>query len=446
MKNSQSKYFLLIGLHIILAFLVINLKFLSFIYLLVVLIFGIIYTIINKDKKNESLYFAAYFVGIEVFLRMTKGILVYETGKYAVILFMLLGMFYRGVNKQAGYYFIYILFLLPAILITVQDLGHDYNLRNAVMFNLSGPICLGISAMYCAEKKLSLNRFNDILFVLGLPIITTAVYLFLYTPNIKEVVTNTGSNFETSGGFGPNQVATVLGLGMFIFVSQILLNSKNKLQVLTNSLLLVLITYRGLITFSRGGIITGLIIISILVFIIYSISNKSGKTKLIFSMFMALFFGFAIWIYSSVQTGGLIENRYKNQDALGREKESTLSGRENLILTELKMFYENPAFGVGVGRNKEIREEETGLAAASHNELSRILAEHGIFGIFGLLILITVPLALFNINKENIFLLSFFIFWILTINHAAMRIAAPAFVYALSLIKVSFNEEVTLHR
>jgi hypothetical protein len=32
----------------------------------------------------------------------------------------------------------------------------------------------------------------------------------------------------------------------------------------------------------------------------------------------------------------------------------------------------------------------------------------------------------------------FLLFWFLTINHAAMRIAAPAFIYALSLLKVHF--------
>jgi hypothetical protein len=110
------------------------------------------------------------------------------------------------------------------------------------------------------------------------------------------------------------------------------------------------------------------------------------------------------------------------------------------------MFYKNPAFGVGVGRNREIREDELGISAASHNELSRILAEHGTFGIFGLFILIIIPLTLFNVTKENIFVLSFFVFWALTINHAAMRTAAPAFIYALSLIKVSFDEKTTLYR
>jgi hypothetical protein len=40
------------------------------------------------------------------------------------------------------------------------------------------------------------------------------------------VITGTESNFQTSGGFGPNQVATFLGLGMFFFSR--ILESKNE--------------------------------------------------------------------------------------------------------------------------------------------------------------------------------------------------------------------------
>ncbi len=113
------------------------------------------------------------------------------------------------------------------------------------------------------------------------------------------------------------------------------------------------------------------------------------------------------------------------------------------------MFLDNPIFGIGVGKNKEYREQTTGIEAASHNEISRMLAEHGSLGLFALLILLITPLVLYLNNKQNIFLFSFLIFWLLTINHAAMRLAAPAFIYALSLLKVKFeteHEKPSLHR
>ena len=446
MGNPVNKYLLLIGLHIILAFLAFHINTFSFIYSLLVLLFGVIYIANNKNRNNEVLYFAAYFVGIEVFLRMTKGMPLYEIGKYAVIVFMIMGMFYGGIKKQAGYYFVYILLLLPAIFLTVQDLGHDINMRKAIAFNLSGPMCLAISAMYCVQRQISIKEVINILFVMGLPIVSITIYLFLYSTDIQTVIKNTDSSFATSGGFGPNQVSTVLGLGMFVFLVQILLNSKSKLLLGINMLLLILISYRGIITFSRGGIITSLIIMILLVGIVYLNTSKKRRGKLALLMIIGVFLSFAVWTYSSIQTGGLIENRYRNENALGQEKESLLTGRETLIKTELQMFYDNPIFGVGVGRNKEIREEETGISGASHNELSRTLAEHGTLGVIGLLILIFVPLSSFSSNRENIFLLSFFVFWALTINHAAMRIAAPAFIYALSLLKVTFDEKPTVHR
>ena len=44
-------------------------------------------------------------------------------------------------------------------------------------------------------------------------------------------------------------------------------------------------------------------------------------------------------------------------------------------------------------------------------------------------------------DRTQIFALVFMVFWVLTINHAAMRIAAPAFGYALALLKVYFPKE-----
>jgi hypothetical protein len=38
------------------------------------------------------------------------------------------------------------------------------------------------------------------------------------------------------------------------------------------------------------------------------------------------------------------------------------------------------------------------------------------------------------------FLGSFLIFWFLTINHSAMRIAFPGFIYGLSVAVITFKE------
>ena len=176
--------------------------------------------------------------------------------------------------------------------------------------------------------------------------------------------------------------------------------------------------------------------IIILTLNLYFLTNVKGKFKLNFLIISVVISAVFIWFYSAEQTNGLIQKRYNNQDPNGRVKESKFSGREELAETELKTFYEYPILGVCVGKSIEIRQQKTGITAASHNEITRLLAEHGAIGIAILLILFFTPIFLFFDNKQNIFMFPFLLFWLLTINHAAMRIAAPAFIYGLSLLKV----------
>jgi hypothetical protein len=289
------------------------------------------------------------------------------------------------------------------------------------------------------KRGMLFSDLQNIMVALGLPVVTTTVYLFLYNPSVKDVITGTQSNFETSGGFGPNQVSTILGLGMFVFFTQFILFSKSKRAILLNGFLLVFITYRGIVTFSRGGIITAVGMIVCLLFLLYRNSNARGRGKFILIFVVTALMGLGIWTYSSIQTSGLIEKRYANKDARGREKKDRLGGREEIMDAEIKLFLDDPILGVGAGLSKSRRLEYLKEEAASHNEITRMLSEHGIFGIFGLLILFITPFVLYINNRQHLYFLSCVVFWLLTINHAAMRIAAPAFIYALSLLSVKIK-------
>lgn len=448
MKNKQLTYFSIIGAHFALAVIVFIIPFLSTIYGLLIPVLGTLYVLKTQNKHNEVLWISAYVVASEVFLRMTEGNIVHEVAKYEVIYFMMLGIIYRGFSRYALVYIVFLLLLVPGIIYGVYELSFDANVRKAILFNILGPICLGVSAIYCYQRPVTSNTIYKILAFTGFPIITIVTYLFLKTPSVKEAVTGTSSNFATSGGFGPNQVSTILGLGMIVFFALFLLYSKTKKEIIIHLALLSIISFRAIVTFSRGGVYTGLLGILLLVAIVYLYSSQQNKSKII-ALFIFLSLGGAgVWTFSSYQTNGMIEYRYANQDAAGREKKDRLGGREEISKTELAMFMENPLTGVGVGKNKEYREELTGKVAASHNEITRMLAEQGALGIVCLLILLITPLFLYVNNKQHLLLFSFYFFWLLTINHAAMRIAAPAFIYALSLLKVKFVDDETpvVHR
>lgn len=432
-------YIFLIVIHALIALAVFAVPLLSYAYAILIPVVGFVIVLRTKNKNNEVLFIAAYLVGAEVFLRMTGGNLNNEYVKLMVVFFMLLGMIYSNFSTNAFVYWFFLILLIPGSIITATQTDYDVDVKRALVFNLSGPLCLVISAIYMFKRKISFANLQNMVVVMGLPILTTTVFLFLFNPSVKDVVTGTQSNFETSGGFGPNQVSTILGLGIFVFFTQLVLFSKSKIEMIINGVLLIFISYRGVVTFSRGGIITAVAMIVCLMFFLYKFSNTRGRGKFIVVLSVISLMGAGIWTYSSLQTNGLIEKRYANQDAAGRTKSDRLGGREEIIDSEIKLFLENPILGIGAGMGKEYRKEIFGSEVATHNEISRMLAEHGIFGIFGLLILFATPFVVYVNNKQHLYFLSFFVFWLLTINHAAMRTAAPAFVYALSLLFVQIK-------
>ncbi|MBS7786394.1 O-antigen ligase family protein [Flavobacterium sp. CYK-55] len=441
MLKSDKTYFYLILIHLVIGTLIYYVPLMPKIYGYSIIFGGIFYIINSKNANNEVLYATAYMVGSEIVLRMTDGNPVYEFSKFGVMIFIIIGIYFKGSSKYAVPYWIFLLLLIPATIYTTTELNYTISLRKEISFNISGPVCLALCSIYTYNRRVSSEQLSNILLCIGLPIIACLVYLTLYTPNIKEAIIDTNSNGVTSGGFGPNQVSTMLGLGMFIFVSRMVLNSKSKYVFIINLAISIYMTYRGLITFSRGGVITGFVMIaSLLVVSFFFISSANRIRMLIMIGFVAMVFTLA-WNYSSEQTNGMIDKRYANKDAAGRVKEDKLSGRGELAEDEFEIFKKHPIIGVGVGRSMEHRFERTGEIVVSHSEITRMIAEHGALGILGLMILFLTPLILYLDNKYNVYLLCFLFFWLLTINHAAMRLAAPAFMYSLSLLKVSIKDE-----
>ena len=416
---------------------------------LAILAYFVFLIIKNANRNDEALFAAAYVVGFEVLSRMTGGVgFSYEFAKYCVIGFMTIGMFYRGFQRKSWPYLLFLVLLMPSILVSAIYVDFNTKFYNVVGFNLSGPLCLGISALYCYDRKVSLEKFNNILTACLMPIIAMTMYLYLYTPDTRDVLTGTASNFAASGGFGPNQVATVLGLGMFIVFTRLFL-VKNKFKNILDVSLLGFFGFRAFVTFSRGGVIVAGICALIFLFFYFRNAGRNEQNSVLTKLIVIGFVCIITWSFTSFVTGGLIDKRYANQDALGRVKKDISTGRADLIEAELHAFTKNPFLGIGAGRTKEYRFALTGHTSATHNEISRTLSEHGIFGVLSLLILIFVPVAKWLSNPRSLFTIALIVFWFLTINHSSMRIAAPAFIYGLSVLSISNErkeEDTLIHR
>lgn len=417
----------------------------SFVFLYYALFLGIgTYWIVkNNDRDFQTLTLILYVVGLEILFRMRSGGSLYDLGKYSVIYFCILSFGFIRINLKAWPYFLILILFIPGIVLTVNTFFFEIDVRKKIMFNLLGPFSMIFTALYAYNKRISLNRLNKCLFAATGPLVSILTLIIVYTPTNREIFTNTTSNFATSGGFGPNQMSVILGLGIFIFFLQFFFNTKDKLFSYLSLFLMFVFIYRGLITFSRGGMLTALAMVLVFCYTIFKLVNSEAKKKFMGVFGIIVMLAFSAWLYSSYQTDGLIEKRYNNQDALGRAKESRLSGREDIMETDLKYFEENPIFGVGPGIGGMMRGEDGLQGMQAHSEPTRLLAEHGSFGLVILILLIFVPIVKYYRFRQyhHIYFFPFLIFWGLTINHAATRIVAPGVLYALTLLNVYIQKD-----
>lgn len=432
-------YLNLVLFHVLIGFLIFLIKPLSYVYTIGILIYFIFKIMRESHDPMVVLKACSYIVAAEVFLRMTGGLVFYETGKYTVILFVAFGLYYHNFKSSANVFIVFLVLLVPSVVITYLDISYDNNFRKTILFNLSGELCLFASALFCYNRDARFIDYTKLLDIMVLPIVAMATYLVFYTPNLQDVVTGAEGNFAASGGFGPNQVSTVLGLGMFCLFVRLFLTYNNRILRLIMYGLLALITFRALATLSRGGVFTAVAMCGLFLFSFLRYAKPTVRTKSLVKILMLIVGSLLIWSATLVATNEMVYNKYTNRNADGTEQGDITTGRITILQTELDMFERSPFFGIGAGMGKFYRGEILGKLTASHNEITRLISEHGFFGILCILLLVLTAFNHYFKDPRNIFVLPLTFFWLLTISHSAMRIAAPGFIYALALLKVNFD-------
>jgi hypothetical protein len=440
MFKKTHHYFVFFLIHLVIGVSVAFSSTFAFVWGIIPITLGLVDIVIHKNRGERAACWAAYATGMEVVLRMQDAVVTYESGKYYVIILLLAGLFVGGVFKKSSTVFLLLLALLiPAILLTDIQ-GDDF--RKAILFNLSGPFTLIAAGIYFYNRLITREELNAILVYFVMPIVCTVIVLQFNTPDFSSIKFNAESNFETSGGFGPNQVSTLLGCGVFIMLIALLINLKITGFRVVDIFVLSVFAFRGIITFSRGGMFA--VMIAILVFILLSfLLNHPVKYRFLRYLFIIVPATIFIWSYSVDITGGQIENRYLGKSAKGKEGLNLTSGRSDIFNADFEIFLEHPVLGAGVGMSKYLRERKYGYVAASHSELSRLLAEHGSLGVFFLLVLLAIVFRkVFLLPPSGkIWLITLIVFAFLTINHAAMRTALPGFVFGLGFILLAPTPE-----
>jgi len=370
----------------------------------------------------------------------------WEMGKYLLFLLLTAGILMKYRRGTVGW--ILLVLLLPSLFIDESDQVWFKN----IIFNLLGPVNVALAVVYFKNQIVSAEEFISLLRLFALPAISVLTFVVIKAPNLEHIEFTLGTNFETAGDFGSNQVSTILGLG--VFLAYLFWRNRWNLSGYRwlDFGLLILFTIRGLLTFSRGGMIGGALGIIIFLLLDREMTGDRRKIKPLKSILTAIPIIIILAVtftYANKVSGGLLSKRYQGETpgTLAGRKEKTLnvftSNRLQIFKDDLELWKENPLLGVGTGASYYLRENTHRIAA--HVELSRLLSEHGLFGLTYFFILCVLG---YNVYRRASWTLSgpvlfaIFILALFTTFHSAMRTFVTPLLVGLSLIVVSNHEEV----
>ena len=417
----------LLALHMLLGVLCKESRWIAFAHALGTLAFGL-YLVLAGRPRHQIACWAAYAVGAEVLWRMSSTPLPWEYGKYAISL-VLLTAFLRSVKRGFPWIpVVYFILLLPGVVQTLYQappkLAKDF-----ISFYLSGPFCMAVCALFFSQLELDSARLQRLICWLVFPVASIAAAAFFGLRTSDSIEFGSGSSIDASGGFGPNQVSAILGLGALCLVLMALSLRLGKWVRLAVVLVAVWFCAHAALSFSRTGIY--LFGASLLAATPFLSLRRLLHTFTLIAIGLAVFVATGAWIYLEHFTAGKLGARFA---------EVGMTGRDRLVREDLALWRQNILFGAGIGVSSVERELVTGQRVAAHTEYTRLLAEHGLLGIIALLLLLAAA-ALNVLRRRPSFAKPVVIAgttWaMLYLAVSAMRTAAPAFLIGLGLARAS---------
>lgn len=426
--NLRVIFFLLA--HMPLAYAMEALPLLATAHALIVLLLGLRWALLGRSR--QVMYTLAYIAGGDVLWRMTEARMFWEFGKYAIALLALVALAVelrrmapprrlRGIAPV-----LVLVAIVPAIVLALLDFGLA-DAIDPISFNVSVYVALAFASLYFWRRPIDRKTAPWLLLALMAP---TVGILFLASFNTVTQIDfmsfkNAASSLR-SGGFGANQVSNTLGLGALCAFILIILLPRARAARAVLAVLMVAMLVQAMLTFSRGGVYT--FILAALVFGLHVLRTPGarGRFLLLTAVFIALI---AAVVYPTLDqfTGGMLTTRYQ---------ETSTTGRLEIAEADLIAFQDARLLGVGVGESVAYHEYYMGDPLAPHTEYTRLLAEHGVFGILIIALMAWMLLKGYLGNATGLgraFSAAFAVWTLTVMTHSATRIAAVALVFALSL-------------
>lgn len=423
----------LVLLHAPLGLLLISIPTIARLHALGAFLLGIAWVAFGRNRL-AAMYVSGYIVGAEVLWRLVGAGVFWEFGKYSATFLLGFGLLrffgrWRGIVSPI----LFGVLLLPSLWLTIERLGVSDETRDAISFNMSGPLLIVVAALFFSQLRPGPDELRRLCLAIIAPIVATATVAAFTTVSAPSTDFSQNSNYIGSGGFGPNQVSSVLGLGVVLCV--LLFSFERGLGRVLSVALGTLLTAQGLLTFSRGGMFSAGI--AILFALIHAITRPRRGFGLAASTIVLVILGWFVVVPAlDTFTGGELIKRFTDVDP---------TGRTEIASADLGIWRENKLVGIGPGLSRFDRQSIMVEGQPAHTEFTRLLAEHGTLGAIALMLLLVIAGRAYlrapdAMAKAWVAALAM---WSLTeMSHAAMRVAAISFVFGMALVGWTLSKRV----
>lgn len=395
------------------------------------------YALLKRDLIL-SVGVLAFLPGSEILWRQGRAAIPYQWGPYLAIgisLFCLVLIIGRT-GRNAKLALLYMVLLVPAIVLTISTAGAEA--REAVSFALAGPLALATGVALFSQIRVAAWLYCRLLWIMLIGVVGPLAFAL---GNIQEYLVNTGainfseeSNFVTSGGFGPVQVSSVLGLGALVGLLLVLAEPRFVPRLLAG-LLATAMAIQSLLTFSRGGMLS--VAIAVAGLVIALTRDRANRVRIWTLVAAVVALGYFVIVPGlDSYTEGAFNERFSD----------TETSRTDLAADDLEIFRENLLFGVGPGMTKyqslsyevcQLRNDDCDNEASSHTEFTRSLGEHGLIG--GVAIAIVIVLAFGAITRrspDRALAVTFALWALAQMAYANLRVVAVPIAFGFAFIRV----------
>ena len=389
-------------------------------------------------RSRLVIYTLAYIAGCEVLWRMAEARVFWEYGKYAIALVAVVALVSEwrraGGRLRAFEPLVLLAALLPAVVLAMLDLSPD-EAFDQISFNLSAYLALVVAALYLWGRPVARRTAGGLLLALMAPI-SGVLFLASYSTFSQIGVDSFvgASSWIRSGDFGANQVANVLSLGALAGFILLVLLPRARAARLLIALLTVGMIVQSILTFSRGGLYSLLLAGLALGMHLWRAPGARGRFLALLAAFTILVFG-GIYPWLDDISTGAVTARFQDLDT---------TGRLELAQADLLAFEENRLLGTGVGGSMPYHEYVLGDSVGTHTEYTRLLAEHGLFGVFIIALMGWMLLKRYVRTQPGLArgISAAMAVWSLSIMaHSATRIVAISLAFALALVDWQLNAE-----